>query len=143
MFCCVVQHFIYDPEISSYIYFLTVPKISVPIWVKDFNISNWPSTVCWTSSKSPVMFNSEKATLLSLFKWWRFLRINSIKVCVHYQQGSLLMGYLGWIPFASTDIELYQDIFMKCFSLHSGQKVTDGIKISTGQKSLSFLGPKI
>ena len=50
------------------------------------------------------------------------------------------------ILFLSSGMELYQDIFMKCLS-QIQHKITDGIghtlrKTNTGQKSLSFLGPK-
>ena len=48
-------------------YSLTVTKISVPIWVENMNKSNWSSTVCWISSRSPVMLSSGTTTLLPLF----------------------------------------------------------------------------
>ena len=55
------------------------------------------------------------------------------------------------LPFLRTGMELYQDIFMKCFSLHCAGMVQDHRrhwtylcgKKNTGHKSISFLGPKI
>ena len=57
-----------------------------------------------------------------------------------------------WIPFLITGMELYQDIFIKSFSLCLADAtqihLADDIgiplqKTNTGQKSLSFFGPKL
>lgn len=98
-------------------------KNCISHWVEDFSKSNLPSTVCWITYDVQLRDNN---IIVTVFEWWRSLRVNFIKFCVINKIiDEVLCLWVTWlsIPFNHTwlgvQLPSIRNGWLLCSSLNS------------------------